>query len=154
MTRIRAITSSLLLAAALWLGVGRSEAQQPFIGVPFRCGADNIGATLTELTGCSALSQTQQALRYYITSIVTQSTTATGGLFALGSGTGTNCGTGTLNLLPSSVATARFSSPANTAPANVITLPAPIPVTPGHAVCVLGVATNTTTIVVSGFIAP
>ena len=144
-----------LAALALLCIVGPVQAQdfRP-LGAPFACGADNIGATLTELTGCAALSQTQSALRYYITTVLTQSTTTTGGTFSLQSGTGTNCGTGTAKIIPASVTTARMSSPASTSPAGVMNFAVPIPVTPGHALCVLGVATNTTTISVFGFIAP
>ncbi len=144
----------LAVVLALAASVPASAQDIRPVGVPFACGADNIGATLTELTNCAALSQTQAALRYYITAIVTQSTTTTGGTFALRSGTGTNCGTGTANVLPASVGTARYSSPASTSPAGVIAFNPPVLVTPGHALCVLGVATNTTTISVFGFIAP
>jgi len=146
----------LLLVAAFALATVAPAAAQGLrpVGVPFQCGADNIAATLTELTGCPALSQASPLLRYYITTIVTQSTTTTGGTFSLQSGTGTNCGTGTAKIIPSSVTTARMSSPASTSPAGVISFEMPVPVTPGHALCVLGVATNTTTISVYGFIAP
>jgi hypothetical protein len=142
-----------LLALVLALGLALpASAQIP--GVPFQCGADNIGATLTEMTGCAALTQTQGPRRYFISTIVTQSTTATGGLYSLQSGTGSNCGTGGKNVLPSSVATARVSSPANTSPANVIQFDPAIPVAYGDALCVLGVAMNTTAISVYGYIAP
>lgn len=150
------LIASALIAVALFAGVktGGVQAGEPWQnGAPFSCGADNIGATLTEMTGCAVLAASP-ALRYYVTTITTQSTTTTAGQFSVRSGTGTNCGTGTANVLPSSVGTARYASPANTAAPSVIFFDPPIPVTPGHALCVLGVATNTTTITVTGYVAP
>lgn len=147
------IAAVLVAAALLASDVKTGGAGEPWLnGQPIICGADNIAATLTELTGCAVPAIS--GLRYYITSVVAQSTTTTGGQFALRSGTGTNCGTGTANILPGSVGTARYSSPANTVNANVIVFTPPVAVTPGHALCVLGVATNTTTITVTGYLAP
>jgi hypothetical protein len=115
------------------------------------CGADNIAATLTQLTGCGAPGA---SVSIYITDVVAQSTTTTGGTWILRQGTGTNCGTGTASVLPSAATVARLSAPANTAAANVISLGTPIKLTANNALCVLGVATNTTTIQVTGYIAP
>lgn len=117
----------------------------------FTCGADNIGATLTQLTGCAGAGS---GLKYYITSVVAQSTTATGGQFVLRTGTGTNCGTGTTSILPSAATVARLSAPANTGVGLFIDFPVPIATAANVQICVLGVATNTTTIEVTGFIAP
>lgn len=114
------------------------------------CSADNIAATLTELTGCSAPG----AGSIYIQTVVAQSTTATGGQFLLRQGTGTNCGTGTASVFPSSATAARWSAPANTGSPFAVTLVPPIKLTALNALCVLGVATNTTTITATGFIAP
>lgn len=113
------------------------------------CSVDNIAATLTR---CKDNPDPQRAL--YITDIITQSTTTTGGQFGLRYGdSGTaNCGANTANVLPSGVATARFSSPANTSPAGVIQLLTPLRVPAGKDLCLLGVATNTTTAQINGYI--
>lgn len=111
-------------------------------------GLDAIGATLTEIKAAPGAS-----LSLYIQTVVAQSTTTTAGQFTLRFGTGTNCGTGTGNLLNNS-ATARNASPANTAASTVIQFIPPIKVTANNAVCLLGVATNTTSMTMTGFTAP
>lgn len=119
----------------------------------FTCGADNIAATLTELSTACAATTVGASESLYITDIVAQSTTATAGQFILRSGTGTNCGTGTASVLPSAATVVRLGAPANTAGPAVMSFATPIKVTADHGLCVLGIATNTTTIQVSGFIA-
>jgi len=120
----------------------------------FSCSADNIAATLTELSaGCSAATVPSTA-SLYITDVIAQSTTATAGQFILRSGTGTNCGTGTTSVLPSAATVVRFSAAGNGVAPTVINFTTPIKVTADHGLCVLGVATNTVTIQVTGFIAP
>ena len=116
--------------------------------VIWNCGLSAIGTTLTQ---CQAAPGA--GLRLYITDVVSQSNTATAGLFTLRFGTGTNCGTGTGNLIFSS-ASALMASPANTQPVNHFHLTTPIAVTANNAVCVLGVATNVTNIQISGYTAP
>lgn len=142
---------AVIFALSAWT---TAEAQDPWKkSSRFTCSVDNIGATLTEMTGCAALSAVGlQTPRYYISSIVAQSTTTTGGTFTISSGTGTNCGTGTTAMLASN--TARFSAPANTATPALLRFDPPLQATPGHALCLLGVATNTTTAVITGYIAP
>jgi hypothetical protein len=115
----------------------------------WNCGLDNIGATLTECQAAPAAG-----LKLYITGIVAQSTTSTAGQFGLRRGTGTNCGTGTGNVLSSATATARWTVPANTIAPTVIPFPTPIALPAAEALCVLGVATNTTTIQITGYTAP
>lgn len=119
--------------------------------VNFTCSADNIGNTLTQLTGCAGAGA---GLKYYITDIIAQSTTSTGGQWLLRTGTGTNCGTGTASILPSAATAARFSAPANTSAATSINFVTPIATAANVQVCVLGVGTNTTTIQINGYIAP
>ena len=122
-------------------------------GTRFTCSVDNIAASLTEMTGCPVLAANAgQTPSYYVSTIVAQSTTATGGQFTISTGTGTNCGTGTTVFLASN--TARFSAAANTGAATEMKFDPPLKATAGHALCVLGVATNTTTAVVTGYIAP
>lgn len=111
-------------------------------------GIDNIGATLTEIKAAPAAG-----LSLYITGWIAQSTTTTAGQHTLRFGTGTNCGTGTGNLL-NGAATARYTSPANTAAPTVVQLIPPLKVTAANAVCLLGVATNTTSMTLMGFTAP
>jgi hypothetical protein len=119
--------------------------------VNFTCGADNIAATLTQLTGCAGAGA---GLKYYITNIVAQSTTSTGGQWLLRYGTGTNCGTGTTSILPSAATVARLAAAANTGAPTVINFNTPLATAANVQICVIGVATNTTTIQVSGYAAP
>lgn len=116
--------------------------------IVWSCGVTAIGTTLTQ---CQAAPGA--GLSLYITDVVTQSNTATAGLFTLRFGTGSNCGTGTGNLFFAS-ASALMASPANTSPVNHFHLTVPMQVTAANAVCVLGVATNTTNAQINGFTAP
>jgi hypothetical protein len=126
------------------------QAQGALPGVPWTCSLDNIGATLT-----LCMRAPNPGLRRYITSITAQSTTATGGQWILRHGTGTNCGTGTVSLLPSAASAARYSAPANTAAATTMTFAQGVLVVPGGKdLCLLGVATNTTTMDIFGYEAP
>lgn len=121
---------------------------RPYGPIVWSCGVTNIAATLTQCQGVPGAG-----LSLYITDVVTQSNTSTAGLFTLRFGTGTNCGTGTGNLFFGS-ASALMASPANTAPVNHFHLTTPIKLTANNAVCVLGVATNTTNAQITGFTAP
>lgn len=118
------------------------------------CGADNIGATLTELSSPCAAATVGALDSIYITDIVAQSTTSTAGQFILRSGTGTNCGTNTASVFPSAATVVRLTAPPNTVEPATIHLNTPIKVTADHGLCVLGVATNTVTIQVNGFVTP
>ncbi len=111
------------------------------------CSQSGLVATLTE---CRALLAGN---RQYITDIVVQTTTATTGTYAIQSGTGTNCGTATTALFPSSGTGDRFNAPINTQPTATINLTTPIVPTSGHAICVIGVAVNTIDIQLFGFTA-
>jgi hypothetical protein len=116
--------------------------------VIWSCGLTAIGTTLTQCQAAPAAG-----LRLYITDVISQSNTATAGLFTLRFGTGANCVTGTGNLLFNS-ASALMASPGNTVAVNHFHLTTPIAVTAANAVCVLGVVTNTTNIQVNGYTAP
>jgi hypothetical protein len=116
--------------------------------IRFSCGVTAIGTTLTQ---CQAAPGA--GLSLYITDVITQSNTATAGLFTLRFGTGANCGTGTGNLFFGS-ASALMASPANTVAVNHFHLSTPIVVTANNAVCVLGVVTNTTNAQINGYTAP
>ncbi len=115
----------------------------------FQCSVDAIGTTLTQ---CQAAPGA--GLSLYITDIIAGSTTSTAGTFLLRYGTGSNCATGTTTLFPGTGTTPRVTSPANTVTPLNITFGMPYKVPAANAVCVLGVATNTTWMVITGFIAP
>lgn len=123
---------------------------QPVSGERFSCSADNIGATLTKLT----CDRSPGDLRWFLTDIVAQSTTATGGQMILRYGTGTNCGTGTTSIFPSAATAVRFGYPGNAIAPTVVNLLTPVVLPKGVDLCVLGVATNTVTIQVTGYAAP
>jgi hypothetical protein len=120
--------------------------------VQWQCNLGGIGTTLTECKAAPGAS-----LRLYITDIVAVSTTTTSGLFTLRFGTGTNCGTGTGNLFFASASATLPNAPNNATGgpgATIMNFTTPIAVTANNAVCVLGVATNTTNIQISGYTAP
>ena len=110
---------------------------------------DDIGATLTEIRAAPGAG-----LALYLTGYMAGSTTSTAGLHLLRRGTGTNCATGPTTLFPGTGGTARVPSPANTAAPTVVQFDPPLRVEGNEAVCLLGVATNTTWMVLSGFTAP
>jgi hypothetical protein len=143
-------TDTVVVISATQIGGGQSPvlANETY----FSCGADNIGATLTELSAGCAAATVGANESLYITDIVAQSTTGTVGQFILRSGTGTNCGTGTASVFPSAASAVRFAYNANTVAPVPISLQTPVKVTADHGLCVLGVATQTVTIQVVGFI--
>lgn len=116
--------------------------------VIWSCGLTAITTTLTQ---CQAAPGA--GLRLYITDVVAQSNTATAGLFTIRFGTGTNCATGPGNVFFGS-ASALIAAPANTAPVDDFHFTTPIAITAANAICVLGVATNTTNIQINGYTAP
>lgn len=124
-------------------------------GPTWTCSLDDIGATLTK---CTVTPNIDPGMRKYITDVVVQSTTSTSGQFLLRTGTSThsggsaNCGTATASLLPSAATAARLTAPANTAAPTVLRFGTPVEIAPNKDLCVLGVATNTTTIQVNGTI--
>jgi len=117
--------------------------------VTWTCGLNAVGTTLTQ---CQAAPGA--GLFLYISSIVAQSSTGTAGQFTLTYGTGTNCGTGNTAIFANSTAVS-MAAPANTAAPTVISFSVPLKLaTAANALCVLGVATNTTNITINGFTAP
>jgi hypothetical protein len=113
------------------------------------CSLDDIGATLTR---CALAPEEGSTL--YITDLVGQSTTGTAGQFILRTGTGSNCGTGTASLLPSAATAARIVYPANTAAPTHLRFGTPIRVPHGKDLCLLGVATQTFTGQIWGYVGP
>lgn len=110
---------------------------------------DAIAATLTELRAAPGAG-----LSLYVVTYMAGSTTGTAGQHLLRHGTGTACGTGTTTLFPGTGTTARVPSPANTVAPTVVQFVPPIKVPANNALCLIGVATNTTWLVMSGFTAP
>lgn len=142
----------IVLALALLLLAGSADAQIYIrSGQLSQAWGCSLTALVASLTQCKAVpdSATQ---RYYITDIVVQTTTTTAGTYAIRSGTGTNCATGTLQVFPASgTGSDRFTAPISTSPTATIHLVTPIAVTAGHAVCVIGTATNTINIHLLGW---
>ncbi len=147
-----ALTLSVFILSVGWATAPMVEAQSSNPGPSWTCALDDIGATLTR---CALSADVPSGLARYITDITAQSTTTTGGGFILRTGTGTNCGTGTVSLFPGGAATAaRWGAAANTAAPSTLTFRTAIPVPDGKDLCVLGRATDTTTIQITGYLAP
>lgn len=115
------------------------------LGQTWTCSLAGLVASLTE---CKALAA---GVQYYITDMVVGTTTTTAGSWSVQSGTATNCASNTTAVFPVNSTSARFLAPISTAASLVITTTSPIPVTRAHAVCVIGTATNTINIQISGF---
>lgn len=119
----------------------------PYGATRFACGLAGLAASLTE---CQALAA---ARVYYITDIVVGTTTATSGTYGVQVGTGTNCGTNTATLFPAPPATtaSRYQAPIAANPVAVINFQTPLITPAGYAICVIGVATNTINIQITGY---
>lgn len=117
--------------------------------VQWQCNLGTIGTTLTQ---CQAAPGA--GLRLYITDILAVSSTTTSGLFTLRFGTGSNCGTGTGNVFFNSASASIPNGANNATSVKPISFITPVAITANNAVCVLGVATNTTNIMISGYTAP
>ena len=127
---------------------GPINAQSSSPGEAWECSLDAVGATLT-------LCETAKSgYRMYLTDVVMQSATATGGLMLVRYGTGSACGTGTVSLLPSAAAVPRLAYPANTAATTHINLQTPLSTAKETDLCVICAVTNTCTVQLSGYIAP
>ena len=125
-----------------------AQAQSSSPGEAWECSLDAVGATLT-------LCETAKSgYRMYLTDVVMQSATATGGLMLVRYGTGSACGTGTVSLLPSAAAVPRLAYPANTAATTHINLQTPLSTAKETDICVICTVTNTCTVQLSGYAAP
>lgn len=122
---------------------------RPFGPVIFSAGFNAIAATLTQIQAAPAAG-----LSLYITSIAIQTTTTTSGTYAFQSGTGANCVTATTAVFPSSGTANRFNAVITTNGMGIMNFSTPIKLTAAHALCVIGVATNTVSGQVTGFTAP
>lgn len=140
----------LALAALLALAASSAGAQS-LTSAPrstFTCGLNALAATLTQCQAAPA------AGRIYITDIVVQTTTTTSGTYAIQTGTGTNCATGTAALFPVSGTANRWNAPVTTSAASNFSFLTPLQAPTAAAVCVIGVATNTISVQISGWIGP
>ena len=115
----------------------------------FTCGFNAVAATLTQCQAAPAAG-----LKLYVTSLHIQTTTTTSGTYALQTGTGTNCGTGTAALFPVSGTANRFNAPVTTSGMDTVVFPVALAAPAASALCVIGVATNTVSGQIVGFTAP
>jgi len=143
-----------LLLIALLLLVAANASGQFYTRIgsaseDFTCGVTKVG---TDLVECKAVpASTSQ--RYHITQIITQSTTATANQYSVQSGTGTACATGTTAVFPADAVTTKYVGPTNAQAPHIISFfPTPLHITAGHAICVLGIATQLTTMQISGYV--
>jgi hypothetical protein len=142
----------LLLALALAaLVVGDPSAQQSVSGSQstWTCGLQGIAASLTQCQAAPAAG-----LKLYITDITVQTTTTTSGTYAIQTGTGSNCATGTAALFPVSGTANRWNAPITTSAASNFRFATPLVAPAASAVCLIGVATNTISIQIQGYTAP
>ena len=146
---------TLIALAMLFLCVGFADAQSYIrsgqLSQSWECSLNGIAATLTE---CQAVPANSDQ-RHYITDISVQTTTGTTGTYAIRTGTGTNCGTGTAQLFPSSGSGSdRYNAPINTEAMASIRFTTPLIPAKGHAICMIGFAVQTVSIQMQGFLAP
>ena len=118
--------------------------------VQWTCGLQNVDTAMLQ---CQAAPGA--GLRLHLTDITAQTNgPGTTGTFSVQAGQGTNCDAGTSSLYPVANTTARWSAPTTTvAPftKNWVTPPA---APANYAICVIGSATNTINIQMSGYTAP
>jgi hypothetical protein len=115
----------------------------------FSCGLNAVAATLTQCQAAPAAG-----LKLYVTAVYVQTTTATSGTYAIQTGTGANCVTGTAALFPVSGTANRFNAPITTSAMAALTFPVPLAAPAASAICLIGIATNTISAQIVGFIAP
>lgn len=113
------------------------------------CGVNGIAATLTQCQAAPAAG-----LKLYLTDIIVQTTTTTSGTYAIQTGTGSNCATGTAALFPVSATGNRFNAPITTSAAAHFKFETPLAAPAANAICLIGVATNTISAQMIGYIAP
>lgn len=148
------MAGAVLLLALLPFSTG-PNAQQSVSGgmthgpTPWTCGLQGIAATLTQ---CQAAPGA--GLKLYLTDIAVQTTTTTSGTYSLQTGTGANCGTGTAALFPVSGTANRFNAPITTSAMASIRFQTPLVAPANSAICLIGVATNTISIQLIGYVKP
>jgi hypothetical protein len=147
MTILAVVGIFLALASSAW-AQGRVTLDHP---QRFAASVADIGATLTEIQA----AVTGQAI--YVTDVILQSSTATAGTFALRSGTGTNCATNPIGVMPQpgvATPTLTLGYPGNASAPLQIALSMPFRLPAGTALCIIGTATNLARGQVHGFKSP
>ena len=147
-TYVATASTLAILAMVALVTMAQTVPQSVISGNSFECALDAVDNNTTQ---CQAAPASGEAL--YIKRLDAQSTTTTPGLFLIGYGTGTNCGTGTTVLFPSRSSVVRYQYPASTSPMLHLTFDPPLRVPKEKALCVLAVATNTMTVHIGGYIA-
>lgn len=117
--------------------------------VTWTCSLAGLAASLTQ-----CIAAPSAGLRYYITDMFVQTTTTTAGTYSVQMGTGSNCVTGTAALFPVNATSARWTAPISTSPTAAFSFGTPLAVTAASAICVIGTATNTINIQLTGYTAP
>lgn len=128
--------------AQIWIRQG-SQNQE------WTVGHAGVGASLVELKAVPASGG-----QHHITLILNQSTTSTANQWSIESGTGSACGTNTTAVLPASSVSEKYVGATNAQAVQIIPLASPIHITPGHAICVLGIATQLSRINIVGYTTP
>jgi len=141
---------AIFVVFVVFEGPRPAKAQPMIRGEAWTCSLDDIGATLTL---CKQATEPGTGHRY-ITDIIAQSTTATAGLFLIRAGTGTNCGTGTVSVLPAAATVPRIVYAGNALIPVVFSMTTPIQVPRDKDLCVIGTATNTISIQIQGTVGP
>lgn len=142
---MRRLSAALLLLVVCSFGAEAQNYTRPGqLSQDFTCALAGVGASLVE---CRAIPLV--GYKYYITSVTVQTTTATAGAWKIQSGTATACASNTTDVFPKVAAT--WVAPIVSLPPLHITFPTPLAVTVNHAICVLGVVTNTVNVQISGF---
>lgn len=115
----------------------------------FSCTMSSTATTLTEITGCGAPGGFPYPVRRYITGIQWSSSiiSTTSNFMLLRAGTGSNCGTGTVDVWRSFAAPA--FSPVNP-PIGSTAIPLPL----GNALCFIHAGAGTRFINIQGYVAP
>ena len=153
---MRAALLTLLLASGVALSAqqnisapGLVPTVAPGVVTTWTCGLNGIAASLTQCQAAPAAG-----LKLYITDLTVQTTTATSGTYAVQTGTGTNCATGTAALFPVSGTANRWNAPITTQSASNFKFTTPLAAPAASAVCLIGVATNTISVQMQGYTAP
>ncbi len=122
---------------------------RPELVTTWTCGLNGLAASLTQCQAAPAAG-----LKLYVTDITVQTTTTTSGTYAVQTGTGSNCATGTAALFPVSGTANRWNAPITTQSASNFQFLTPLIAPAASAICVIGVATNTISIQLHGYTAP
>lgn len=137
----------IVVLALAFQGDGHAQGS----GVFWTCSVDDVADAYTVCIG-----PTEPGMRRYITDVVAQSTTAVADVFNIGYDATASCGGDPAadQLFPPIDNAVRFVAPANTSAPTVAALGTPMIVPPGKNLCVVGGATSTVTVQVSGYVAP